>query len=148
MFETDRPDWLTLELYDGERLPVGTGEADFVICNSVIEHVPPAARANLASEIRRVANGYIVQTPSKLFPIELHFGLPFIHWLPRPLGRKLASISPFALFSKVDAKEYFDETLLLSKRELTDFFPGCEILTESLAGIPKSNIAIGRARKP
>ena len=143
MDQSAGPDWLSLELYDGKRLPVADNAADIAICNSVIEHVPPAARENLAAELQRVARTYIVQTPSPLFPVELHFGLPFVHWLPRTMGRQIVPISPFAVFSKVDAKQYFDDTQLLTKRELTEYFPGCEVVTEALAGLPKSNIAFG-----
>jgi hypothetical protein len=143
MFETAREDWLTVELYDGIRLPVEDRAADFVICNSVIEHVPPMQRTNLASEIRRVGKTYIVQTPSPAFPLELHFGLPFVHWLPRPLARQLVVVSPFNLLSDVNVKKYFDETQLLPVDELQGYFPGAKIKTERFLGMPKSNIAIG-----
>jgi len=144
MFETRHEDWLTVQLYDGNRLPLADKEADFVMCNSVIEHVPPDQRANLASEIRRVGHTYIVQTPSRGFPLELHFGLPFVHWLPRPLAREIVRVSPFNLLSKVNARQYFDQTHLLPKEELSSYFPGAEIRTETFLGLPKSNIAIGR----
>lgn len=145
MFQPGHEDWLTIELYDGHRLPLDDKAADFVICNSVIEHVPPAQRANLAREIRRVGRTYIVQTPSPRFPLELHFGLPFIHWLPRPLARKIVRVSPFNLLSTADAQVYFDETQLLPEAELSGYFPGARIQTETFLGLPKSNIAIGGA---
>lgn len=131
------------ELYDGVRVPEGDGSADFVICNSVIEHVPPAERENLAREIRRVGRNFIVQTPSPQFPLELHFGLPFIHWLPRRLGRTLAKASPFALLAGADAQRYFDETRLVGIPELAKYFPRSTIEIERFAGLPKSLIAFG-----
>ena len=143
MFETRHEDWLSVTLYDGNRIPVEDRDADFVMCNSVIEHVPPSQRANLAREVRRVGRTYIVQTPSRGFPLELHFGLPFLHWLPRPIGRQIAAFSPFALLGKVDGKQYFDDTRLLPVSELKGYFPGARIETESFLGLPKSNIAIG-----
>jgi len=85
-----------------------------------------------------------VQTPSRGFPLELHFGLPFVHWLPRPLAREIVRVSPFNLLSKVNARQYFDQTHLLPKEELSSYFPGAEIRTETFLGLPKSNIAIGR----
>lgn len=141
MFQTQREDWLTVELYDGNRLPVDDQTADFVLCNSVIEHVPPAARANLAREIRRVGRTYIVQTPSPGFPLELHFGLPFVHWLPRKLAREMVVVSPFNLMSDVNIKQYFDQTQLLPMEELKGYFPGAEVKTDSFLGMP--NIVIG-----
>lgn len=144
MFEQRHEDWLTVELYDGTRLPVDDKAADFVICNSVIEHVPLEQRANLASEVRRVGRTYIVQTPSRGFPLELHFVLPFIHWLPRRLAREIVVVSPFNLMSDVNIKQYFDQTQLLGMDELKGYFPGAEVKTESFLGLPKSNIVIGR----
>jgi len=144
MFQTQHEDWLSVELYDGNRLPVDDKAADFVICNSVIEHVPPAARANLANEIRRVGRTCIVQTPSPAFPLELHFLLPFVHWMPRPLARNLVVVSPFNLLSDVNVKQYFDETQLLRVAELQRYFPGAEIRSERFLGMPKSNIVIAR----
>lgn len=131
-------------LYDGKRVPLEEGSADYVLCNSVIEHVPPDLRANLAQEIRRVGKHYVVQTPSTAFPLELHFGLPFIHWLPRPVARKLVPLSPFAMLGrgKVNAPAYFDETKLLPRKELQAYFPNATIHTERFAGMPKSNVAV------
>ena len=139
---TDRR--IELFLYDGVTIPEADGSADLVICNSVIEHVPPAARAGLAREIERVGKAYVVQTPSPVFPLELHFGLPFLHWLPRKMGRALSKVSPFHFLSGADGPTYFDETRLLSHKELRQLLPQAKIVTERLAGIPKSYLAIGR----
>src|SRR4051812_34880950 len=58
------------------RLPFADGEFDLAYCNSVLEHVGPAARGALAREIARVARRYWVQTPAFSFPIEPHALLP------------------------------------------------------------------------
>jgi hypothetical protein len=138
------PDQLGIEvrIYDGAHIPEDDESADFVICNSVIEHVPVPARAGFAAELRRIAKRLVVQTPSPSFPIELHFGLPLIHWLPRPLGRILARVSPFGLLSDANATEYFDQTQLLDRAELQAFFPGSRIQTEYMLGLPKSYLVI------
>lgn len=136
-------DYVEMHLYDGKRIPLDDKSAAFVLCNSVIEHVPPESREGLAAEIMRVGRNYIVQTPSPKFPIELHFGLPFVHWLPRPLGRKLVRVSPFHLFSDADAQAYFDSTHLLSQAELQGYFPDGEIVVEKALGMPKSQLVFG-----
>lgn len=135
---------IVAQVYDGERIPEQDASADFVLCNSVIEHVPPQKRKNFSREICRVGRHHIVQTPSPMFPIDLHFGLPFLHWLPRSLGRHLAMISPFALLSDGDPRGFFEETQLLSRAELQGYFPASEIVTETSLGIPKSLIVFGR----
>jgi Methyltransferase domain len=136
---------IEIRIYDGTRIPEEDASADIVICNSVIEHVPVAARGGFAAELRRIAKRFVVQTPSPVFPIELHFGLPLVHWLPRPLGRILVRLSPFGLLTDANAAEYFDQTQLLGKAELRQFFPGASIQTESLLGMPKSYLVISPA---
>jgi hypothetical protein len=74
-----------------------------------------------------------------------HFMLPFLHWLPRPLGRQVARLSPFALLARVDGRKYFDETELLPVSELCGYFPDGVMMVERAAGIPKSNIVYRRA---
>ena len=57
-------------------------------------------------ELCRVANRVFVTTPNRLFPVDPHTLLPFVHWLPdgrRP--RKLDGVRP------------------LSSRELRSLFP-------------------------
>jgi SAM-dependent methyltransferase len=70
-----------------EGLPFADGEFELVYCSSVIEHVPPARRVAFAREIRRVGQGWFVQTPAWSFPVEPHALLPFAHWLPVGLRR-------------------------------------------------------------
>src|SRR5204863_623150 len=45
------------------RLPFDDGAFDLAYCNSVIEHVEPAGRAAMATEIVRVARSFWVQAP-------------------------------------------------------------------------------------
>lgn len=128
-----------VEYYDGLVIPHPDGDFDLVICNSVIEHVPLDRRAYLASEIRRVGKRYVVQTPAYEFPLEPHFVAPFIHWLPRRLGRKLARLTPRGLVSmKSRAAQIFDSTQLLKRGELAEYFPGGTLHVERFAGMPKS----------
>jgi SAM-dependent methyltransferase len=76
---------------NGERLPVRDGSVDVVVCAQVYEHVADAAR--LFGEIERVlAPGGVcfLSGPNKWFPIEMHTGLPLIHWLPQPWAVSVA----------------------------------------------------------
>jgi hypothetical protein len=142
MLVTDPDPRIEAHLYDGVRLPLADNEADFVLCNSVIEHVRPDARASFAAEIQRVGKRFAVQTPSRSFPFELHFGMPFVHWLPRRLGRWLVGFSPFQLLSGANARKYFDATQLLSTAELRGHFPTARIITEDFLGMPESMLAV------
>ncbi|XIA62294.1 class I SAM-dependent methyltransferase [Bradyrhizobium sp. TZ2] len=141
------PDNIQATVYDGQHIPVNDKQIDILICNSVIEHVPPPDRAGLAREIKRVARNYVIQTPAKEFPVELHFLMPFLHWLPRPIGRVLAKISPFGLVERdaMVTRQLFDETNLLSAREFRRLFPEGHFVTERFLFLPKSYLIINKA---
>jgi SAM-dependent methyltransferase len=96
-----------------ERLPFEDGEFDIGYANSVIEHIPRARRAAFASELRRVARGWYVQTPALSFPIEPHALLPGAHWLPPGLRRR---------YWRLGAGGDPDEVQLLRRREFERLF--------------------------
>jgi methyltransferase family protein len=130
-------------MYDGRTLPCEDKSYDLVICNSVLEHVPPAQRDNLCREMRRVAQRVYVQTPAYEFPFEPHFVVPFLHWLPRKTGRMVARASPWAILSRPDERtfaEYFDGTQLLTRKEMASLFPDAQIETERFSGLAKSHL--------
>lgn len=134
-----------LVLYDGRRVPVEDGAFDLCICNSVIEHVPPEQREQFAREIMRVGRRIFVQTPAFEFPFEPHFLLPFLHWLPKPLGYWLACISPWRILSwasTATVRAYYFGTHLLTRDELRKLFPGCSITSERFLFFAKSHYVI------
>jgi SAM-dependent methyltransferase len=96
-----------------EGLPFETGEFDLAYCTSVIEHVPRARRPAFAAEVRRVARGWLVQTPAFSFPIEPHSLLPFAHWLPPSLRRR---------YWRLSAARGFEEIELLRRAEIEALF--------------------------
>jgi hypothetical protein len=134
-------------VYDGKHIPVDDKQIDILVCNSVIEHVPPGDRMGLAREISRVARNYIIQTPAKAFPLELHFLMPFLHWLPRPIGRALAKFSPFGLVQRnaMLTRQFFDEINLLTAKEFRSLFPEGQLVIERFLFIPKSYLIINKA---
>jgi SAM-dependent methyltransferase len=72
---------------DAMRLPLATASVDVAICAQVYEHVPDDRR--LFAEIDRVLKPGAVlffSGPNWLFPVEPHYFLPFLHWLPEPLA--------------------------------------------------------------
>ncbi|NED95094.1 class I SAM-dependent methyltransferase [Phytoactinopolyspora alkaliphila] len=70
---------------DGRRLPFRDKSFDYVVSNAVIEHLggKEGARALLAESARVSRRGWAHTTPNRRFPVELHTGIPFLHWLPR-----------------------------------------------------------------
>jgi SAM-dependent methyltransferase len=115
-----------------QRLPFDDGAFDLAYSSSVVEHVEPARRAAFASELKRVARGWFVQTPAFSFPIEPHALLPFAHWLPQALRRP---------YWRLGASGAWEDISLLRRAELTKLF-GEPILAERFGGLVKSWIAV------
>lgn len=94
-------------------LPFADRAFDLAYCNSVIEHVAPAQREAFAQEVRRVARGWLVQTPAWSFPIEPHALLPAAHWLAPRLRRT---------YWRLGAAGGWEEIELLRRGELETLF--------------------------
>jgi SAM-dependent methyltransferase len=120
---------------DATRLPFGDDEFDIAYSNSVIEHLPPADRSAYAKELTRVGKRWLVQTPNKLFPVEPHALLPFVHWLPRRLGR--------ALWRLGVSGDPYDDVRLLGIGELRRLLPDAVIVRERVGPLTKSFVAVG-----
>lgn len=124
---------------------------DVVHSNSVIEHVGhwPEMKA-MAGEVRRLAPTYFLQTPNVSFPIEPHFGLPLIHWLPEqaraailyaPKGKFIPREAPYDA-----AIEMVQRVVLLSRYQMRQLFPDARIVAERFLGFAKSWIAVREGR--
>jgi hypothetical protein len=132
---------------DGRQLPFPDSSFDIAFSNSVIEHLANwGSQVAFASEIRRVAHNYFLQTPNKMFPIEPHFITPFIHWLPKRVQRKLLyNFSVRGLISRPSPEQcdrWLAELKLLGRREFSELFPEARILSEDFLGLSKSLIAV------
>jgi SAM-dependent methyltransferase len=120
---------------DATELPFADGEFDIAYSNSVVEHLPPEKRAGYAAELTRVGRRWLVQTPNRAFPVEPHALLPFVHWLPRPLGR--------ALWRLGVSGDPYDDVQLLGIGELRRLFPDALIVREHVGPLTKSFLAVG-----
>jgi hypothetical protein len=113
-------------------LPFGDGEFDLAYSSSVIEHVAPARRAAFAAEVKRVARGWLVQTPAWSFPVEPHALLPFAHWLP-PRARRA--------YWRLGAMGYWEQIELLRRAEMEALF-GPPVLAERAGPLAKSWVSV------
>lgn len=121
------------------------GAFDVVHSNSVIEHVGQwSEMARMAAEVRRLAPIYFVQTPNVWFPVEPHFKLPLVHWLPeqaRVSVLKATGRLPRNLAADLAALAV-QRICLLSSVQLAALFPDARIWKEKVAGLTKSLVAI------
>lgn len=121
---------------------------DLAHSNSVIEHVYTWDNMkSFASETRRVAKFYYVQTPYFWFPIDPHYyKMPLFHWFPRPTRAWLLSTFAIAHSGRVQtvdaAYDIVDAARLLDHRQFRFLFPDAATAFERFAGLPKSMIAI------
>jgi SAM-dependent methyltransferase len=97
-------------------LPFADGEFDVVFSNAVIEHVGDRDRQRrLVSEALRVGRRVFLTTPNRLFPVEVHTRLPFVHWLPDETAGRI--------YERL-GREHGTDLHLLSRRALVSLFPG------------------------
>ncbi len=112
------PEVTYVQVARGEPLPFDDGAFDVVFCSAVIEHVGNRANQRwFLEEILRVGKGAFVTTPNRWYPVELHTVLPFVHYLPTPMYRRILRRLGFDFFSR-------EENLnLLDRRSLAALVP-------------------------
>ena len=136
---TSRPN-VTMQRGDATSLPFGDRFFPIAFSNSVIEHIPKHLQGQFASEIRRVADRYFVQTPNRWFPIEPHYQVPLFQFLPVRVQRFLNR--HFTLGWR--EKGCWEAVNLLSAGDLRCLFPDAEIRRERMFGLTKSLMAVRR----
>jgi transcription termination factor NusB len=74
---------------------------DIVHSNATIEHVGSNQNQLLfIRECVRISKEYVfIQTPNRFYPIDFHTILPFIHWLPKNIHRKILKIMGLNFYS-------------------------------------------------
>lgn len=115
-----------LKLYDGVKLPFADNSLDAVLSIEVIEHVENPHQ--MLKEIKRVLkrdNGVLlITTPNKYWPLETHYKLPFLTFLPGKLADAYVRLSgkgerydvfPLSYngFSKIVGKYFHNQDITL-----------------------------------
>ena len=82
---------LEFVLGDGRNMPFADNSFDLVFSNAVIEHVGSLQQQErfLMENVRVARKHIFLTTPNRWYPVELHTLLPFVHYLPKPLHRKI-----------------------------------------------------------
>ncbi|MDA8778589.1 hypothetical protein N9M87_02135 [Candidatus Pelagibacter bacterium] len=90
---------ITQELSSNE---IDIFSSDVVISNATIEHVGSYNEQLKMIEniIKLTKKIFIIVTPNRLHPIEFHTQIPFFHWLPKPIHRKILSLIGLKYLSK------------------------------------------------
>lgn len=93
---------VTFRRIEAGALPFADGSFDVVHSSAVLEHVGSAARQQeFLRELGRVARRAVfVTTPNRWFPIEIHTQFPLLHWLPKPVFRRLLARTRHGFFAR------------------------------------------------
>ena len=119
----------TIKIYDGKRLPFPDNSFDIVTSMEVWEHAEDTR--TMLREINRVLkpDGILhITTANKLWPIEPHYKLPFLSYLPYPLANLYVKITN-------RAKYYHDihlPTYGEFKKSVEEYFRVSDITLEML----------------
>jgi hypothetical protein len=140
---------------DGCKLGFADYSYDVAFSNSVIEHVGSwENQQRFARELSRVGRKIWCQTPARECPLEPHYLAPFVHWLPKPVQRRIVRwLTPWGWLARPTpgvVQAMVETTRLISRKEMSVLFPGCHIHVEYLLPfIPKSYVAVrGAADAP
>lgn len=120
---------------DCRKLPFADKSVDIIFSNSVLEHVGNYEQQRFAAnEIMRVGKRYFVQVPNKHFPIEPHYFIPLLQYLPVKWQNHITRI----LFRESE------EIYLPTKKQLKLLFKNAEIIPERAFGMIKSFYMVKR----
>jgi 2-polyprenyl-3-methyl-5-hydroxy-6-metoxy-1,4-benzoquinol methylase len=86
---------------DGRYNNLPNNSFDIVHSNATIEHVGSYKNQLLfVKECIRISKKFVfIQTPNRFYPIDFHTILPFIHWLPKNIHRKILRIFGLNFYS-------------------------------------------------
>ena len=101
-------------------------KSDLVVSNATIEHVGnyDNQKAMINNMIKLSKKMIIISTPNRYHPLEFHTKIPFIHWLPKNIHRKILKNIKLTFFSK-------EENLnLLSKSDFNSLIENEKVKSE------------------
>lgn len=91
--ETVFPGTTFVRIQPGQALPFPEAYFDVGFSSAVLEHVGGAAQQQFfVQELLRTCRSVFLTTPDRAFPIEMHTFLPVLHWLPKPLHRRVLGL--------------------------------------------------------
>lgn len=109
---------LTFVRADAQHIPFADKSFDIVFSSATLEHV--GSRTNqrqCINEMLRVGKRIFITTPDRYFPLEVHTGIPLLHYLPVNIYRRALRFLGLDYFAQ-------EENLnLLSRSELAGLFP-------------------------
>ena len=133
---------------DFTNIEIDKMSSDLVISSATIEHV-----GNEKNQIKMIENiiklskkYFVITTPNKLYPIDFHTKIPFIHWLPKKVHRFLLKIIGLNYLSKEENLNLLSksdlEKMMKNFNDLVDF----KIQTINLFNFVSNFVVIGKIK--
>ena len=123
-------------VFNGCALPFRDKSFDVVYSNAVIEHLADHyAQQRFATEVARVGRGWFVTTPNLYYPVEPHYHLPLVQFLPQSWQRSLV---------KGLGRTPHGNLNLLTKRQLQRLLPDGDVIDVGSHFIPRPGSPIAR----
>ncbi len=99
---------------DARKMPFKDESFDLVFSSAVIEHVGSrdCQRVFLGECIRVAKRRVFITTPNRWFPVEMHTGLPLLHWLPVRLHRQIMRRLGYDSLSREENLNLLDEAAI------------------------------------
>lgn len=120
-------------------------KSDLVVSNATIEHV-----GSFKNQIKMIKNiislskkFFVITTPNRFHPIEFHTKIPFLHWLPKKIYRKILNIMRLNYFAKEENLNLLTEKNIITAFE-TIGFKNYKIFKIHLFGLVSNFIIIGK----
>lgn len=132
-----------LKKYNGHKLPFPNGTFDAVLSIEVVEHVKNPDL--MLREIQRVLKRdgvLIITTPNKYWPLETHYKLPFLSYLPQKLADYYVKISGRGEKYDVHELSYSDFYKLINK-----YFKADDVTLDIIKRYKKFNLDKERGKK-
>lgn len=120
-------------VFDGCALPFADKSFDIVYSNAVLEHLPGLDLVErFAAEVQRVGKGWFITTPNLWCPVDPHYHLPLVQFLPESAQRSLV---------KRLGKTPYNHLQLLTRKQLRKLFPAGEVVGCRVTFYPETLIA-------
>lgn len=129
-----------------EEWNINSKSFNWAFSSAVLEHVGDETKQlHFLKECARVADNIFLSTPNKWHWLEFHTKIPFIHWLPQTLYRKLLKLIGLDFWSHIENLN------LVSQSQLNDLAKNAfgrnftfEIKTIWTLGMPSNLILIAK----
>ena len=134
---------ITDDFYEDE---LSEFSSDLVISNATIEHVGGFLKQKkmIKNIIKLTKKIFIITTPNKFYPIELHTKIPFIHWLPKLIYRRILKFLGLSFYAQEENLNLLDVHQL--QEMLNDQKINYEIRFIKLMFFKSNIIIIGRVK--